>query len=442
MKIKILSLLIVLALLSIYPIWRYNNNAKFFAEAVLAHASMMGKWTHQSISNNLDGKITINNLTFKPNNHSQSFDISSMVITTSPMFILKSNAYELDYMLPESMSIAINSAILTRNSNDINQALKSNSMWMLIAGYAGSFGCIRESSISFDDTSWANILDKDQIFNVDLYYSRQFNGSLDVDLILDAENLFSSTWSSNLKSSYPDNQIIIDELLVDKLFYAYLDNGFNFKRNNACMKNYQSSFAKYRLSSAEHIQKYLREHFSKELPKTLINWYQRMLAPDVEYNAIITLNDRKYLNDVYRINQRDLYENSMVEISTAENEYLPITLTDIDYTSIDTEILKQENLRKKKKARLAKLEAEKKKNAKFKPTVFRTGTKVSRQISLADLSVALNKKVRIKTSRGRPITGYIVSIDNHLLVLDSTFKTGTSTITIPINKLSSVEILK
>lgn len=442
MKNKIIGLIIILALLSIYPIWRYTNNAKIFAQSVLGHASKLGEWTNGSISSNFDGKITVRNLTFKPNGFSQGFGIESVSISTDPMFLLKSSSSDLGFMLPESLSLSINGAILNSKSNDIIDSLQKNSLWMMMAGYAGSFGCNRETYKSFDDAAWQDLFSKETLFNIDLFYSRQANGSLDADLILDAENLFSTTWSSNLKSSYIDNQILIDELLVDKLYYSYLDNGFNLIRNNTCAKNYQSSFAAYRLSSSEHLQKFLRTHYAKELPQNLLSWYQRSLAPDAEYNATITLDNRKFIGDVYSSIQSNIYENATIEIANTGADYLPVKLKEIDFTNIDTELLKRENLKKIEQDKQAELERVRLKNAKNQPAIYRTGVNKTRKISLNNLSSAVNSKVRLKTMQGRPIIGYLLNINNGFAEIETTYKTGKSTLTIPINRISSVELVK
>ncbi len=443
MKNKIIGLLIVLIVLSIYPTWRYFNNANIFANALFTHASGLGKWSYGSINTSFDGKITIRNISFTPKNYRQGFVIDSISMSVEPMFLLKTSREKLEYLLPESMSISINSAIINSKSDDINASLRNDSMWMLIAGYAGSFGCARESYTTFDEASWKNILKNDQIYNVDLFYSRQQNGSIDVDLILDAENLFSSTWSSNLKSSYNDKQIIASELIVDKLFYNYLDNGFNQARNDACKENYNSSFATYRLSSADHVQKYLRTYLSKELPEVLINWYQRMLTPDVEYNAIITLNERKFLNEVFRTEQRTLFENSLVEVATSQDEYLPVTLKNIDFTSVDPELLRKENLKREQDAKKIQADKLKQTTNKYKPTVFKTGrAKIAKRIAVSNLNTVLNRKIRIKTKKGRPITGYLSSVNSEKISIESKYKTGTAKLTILISKIATVELVR
>ncbi|MFK8012470.1 MAG: hypothetical protein AB8B80_10540 [Marinicellaceae bacterium] len=441
MKTKILSFLLVLVLLSIYPAWRYFNNAQLFADAIFGHVSKMGNWTHGSVSSSLSGKLTVRNVIFKPKNYTQSLNIDSIVIQTTPMFLLKTSPNELTYVLPESLSISANTIALDDKSNDIFEAMEQKNLWMMLIGYAGSFGCTKDMYTSFESSIWNQIIKPDQIFNADLYFSRQIDGSLDADLILDAENMFSSTWSSNLKSSYNEDQIVIDELLVDKLYYSYLDNGFNIARNNACIQNYKSSFAAYRLSSAEHVQQYLRINYSKELPNALINWYQRNLAPDTEYNAIINLENKKFISDLYNTPQKELFENSTVEVSTNMNEYLPVSLKEIDYTKIDTSLLISENTKKQQQADLNKEKQSSQEPTGPKTTVVRTGSRDNRMIAVSNLQSVVNQRLRIKTVRGRPINGILKSVGGGLITLDSTFKTGTSTITIPIDKISSVELL-
>ena len=429
--------------MSIYPTWRYISNAKFFAESIFGHASKMGNWNYGSISSNFSGQITIRNILFTPKNHTQGFNIDSIVVTTTPMFLLKSSPEELSYVLPETLSLSVNAAILDRKSNDILEAIKQKNLWMMLVGYAGSFGCSKQKFTKFDDEILNRIVNKDQVYNIDLYFARQADGSLDLDLILDSENMFSSTWSSNLKSSYSEDEIVINELLVDKLYYSYLDNGFNLIRNNACKENYNSSFAAYRLSSAEHIQKFLRVNYSKELPKVLINWYQRVLASDTEFNTIITLDNKMYLSDVFNSSQIDLYENSVIEISTSQNAYIPVALKEIDYTKIDTTALISENVIKQEQqqAELEKLNEEKKRANQNKTIVTRIGSNNRRMIKVSELSSVLKKRIRIKTIWGRPINGVLKEIDKGMITLDSQFKTGKSILTIPIDKISSVELL-
>lgn len=444
MKNKLITLLIILAVLAVYPVWRYTSNAKIFTNAILSHVSNMGEWEYSSTHSGFDGKITIRNLIFTPNGYTQGFNIGSAIISTNPMFILKTSAYKLEYMLPETLSISLNTATLDSKGYDMETMFKERSLWMLIAGYAGSFGCSRDSYTSFDDASWKDIFYREQIYNVDLYYSRQENGTLDVDLLLDAENQFTSTWSSNLKTSYVDKQIVVDELIVDKLFYSYLDNGFNSTRNDACKKNHKSSLAAYRLSSSENVQKYFRSNYAKELSQVLISLYQRLLVPDIEYNTIITLDERKYLTDIYSIGQKELLVNSMVEISTTQNEYLPVTLTEIDYKGIDMDVIKKENLAREINNAKKREEALKPKTAKdyLKPKIFTTGKKNTRILSVTKIRTVINRRVRLKTTRGRPITGYLRSVDGDIVTIETKYKTGIAVLSVELSKISSVELMK
>ena len=442
MKNKLLGLIIILGLLSIYPIYRYYSNADVFARAVLDHLSALGKWSTGSIISHYDGDITINNLTFTPNGRSQHINIGNIVIKTDPMFLLKSDSNELNYMLPETLSLSVNSALLEGNATDIYEGLRKDSMWMVLAGFAGSFGCDRDATLSFNSSDWKNILAPGQLFNLDLFYSRQPNGSLDVDLIVDAENQFSATWSSNLKQSYNDPVISLNNLIVEKLYYNYLDYGFNLKRNNACMKNYSNSFAKYRLSSAEHIQNYLRTHFAKELPPLLISWYQRMLAPDVEYNAIFTLNERQYLNIIVDTDQVSLYQKARVEIASTDNKFIPISLKEIDFTAIDSELLKRESLKREALEKKAQAKKHQIKKNIYAPIIHTIGKKLSKNVSLSKINTVLNKRVRIKTKRGRPITGFIRAEKNGVITIETSLKIGSAQFTLEIRQISSIELIR
>ena len=265
---------------------------------------------------------------------------------------------------------------------------------------------------------------------------------MDVDLIIDAENQFSATWSSNLKQSYKDPVISLNELIVEKLYYNYLDYGFNLKRNNACMKNYSDSFAKYRLSSAEHIQNYLRTHFAKELPPLLISWYQRMLAPDVEYNAIFSLKERQYLNTILDSDQINFYQKASVEVASTDNKFIPITLKEIDFTAIDSELLKRENLKRSELEKKAELKKQQIKTKPFTPIIHTIGFKKSKKVSLSQISSIINKRVRIKTKRGRPISGYIRAEKNGVITIETNLKIGSAQFTLEVKQISSIELIR
>ncbi len=442
MKNKLIGFIVVLVVILSYPTWRYFHNANVFAKAIINHASRLGEWQYGSISTSLGGSITIRNLKFTPKNHKQSYEISSVNIETRPLFLFKNSALKLNTLLPEFLSMSVNGASLDDEASDIYDTLQERSLWMYIAGYAGSFGCKKDSYTVFPKDAWKKLIGDDQTFNLDLYYSRQSNGSVDVDLIVTADELFSSTWSSNLKAAYFENQLILEDLVVDKLFYNYLDNGFNLKRNNICAQNYGNSFAKYRLSSAEHLQQYLRTYYSKQLPEDLSQRYQRMLTPDIEFNAIITLDERQYVSDFVQQEQIALYENSQLEISTSNSDYFTAELVDIDYTKLDTERLKSEILEREKIERQRKLKEQKKTKSYLKAVVFKTGKSKSRAISLQNLSSVLNKKLRIKTKRGRPIIGYLRKVDAKTITIESLFKNGNAKMILNKKQIASVELMQ
>ncbi len=442
MRNKLIGLMVFLVVILSYPTWRYFHNANVFAKAMINHASRLGEWQYGSISTSLGGLITIRNLKFTPKNYKQSYEISSVNIEAKPLFLFKNSAKKLNTLLPEFLSVSVNGATLDSQASDIYDALQKRSLWMYLAGYAGSFGCNKDSYTVFPKESWQKLIEDDQSFNLDLFYSRQANGSVDVDLILTADDLFSSTWSSNLKVAYFENQLILEDLVVDKLYYTYLDNGFNLKRNTICAQNYGGSYAKYRLSSAEHLQQYLRTYYSKQLPEDLSQRYQRMLEPDIEFNAIITLDERKYVSDFVQQEQIDLYENSQLEVSTSNSDYFTANLVDIDYTKIDSERLKSEILERERVERERKLKEQKTIKSYLKAVVFKTGKSKSRAISIQNLSSVLNKKLRVKTKRGRPIIGYLRNVDAKAITIESLFKNGKAKMILKKKQIASVELMQ
>lgn len=442
MKNKLIGLILFLIVILSYPTWRYFHNANIFAKAIINHASRLGEWQYGSISTSLGGSITIRNLKFTPKNYTQSYDISSIKIETTPLFLFKNSAMKLNTLLPEFISISVNGASLDNQASDIYDTLQEKSLWMYLAGYAGSFGCKKDSYTIFPEGSWQQLIEEGQSFNLDLYYSRQANSSVDVDLILTADGLFSSTWSSNLKVAYFENQLILEDLIVDKLFYTYLDNGFNQKRNSICAQNYNGSYAKYRLSSAGHLQQYLRTFYLKQLPLDLSQRYQRMLEPDVEYNVIITLDDRKYVSDFVGQDQIELYENSQLEVSASNSDYYPVNLEEIDYTKIDTERLKSELLTREKIKRQRQLKKQKKAKSYLNAIIFKTGSSNSRIIKMQKLPTVLNKKLRIKTERGRPIIGYLRKVNEKSITIESLFTKGNAKIILNKKLIASVELMQ
>ena len=442
MKNKFIGLIIILALLSIYPAWRYFSHAKIFAQALFADAQGIGSWSYGSINTTFSGEITVRNVSIVPEGHKQGFEIDNIVIKTEPMFILKNSEKDLRYALPPSLTISLNHAQLNYRSDDVEKTLQKRSLWSLMMGFAGSFGCNKDSTTQFSNEDWDKIFDKQQIFNVDLFYTRLEDETLDIDLTLDIEGLFSSTWSSNIKSGITGKHIALDDLVVDKLFYSYLDNGFNLNRNNVCKRNYNGSFSEYKKIAVKNIQEYLRTHVGKELSELLLEKYQRMLAPDVEYNVIITLKDRDYLSSIYSMDQISFLESSFVEVANNGNDYLPVLLKEIDYSKIDEELLKAEQLKREEIAKQKEHEKLAKQNKKVLPKIYTTGKKVSRKIVVAEIANYLNRKVRIKTDRGRPVTGYITKVENNVITIETKFKTGKALLQIDIKRISSAQLMR
>ena len=313
-------------------------------------------------------------------------------------------------------------------------SFKEKSLWMPIAGFAGSFGCNKNSFVNFDKRDIDQLINSNQVFNLDLYYSRLANGTIDFDLIIDAEEMFSTTWSSNLESSYQDDRITPEELLVKELFYSFLDNGFNSKRNQICSQNYNSSFAAFRLNSAKQLQQYLRVNYTKELPKILTTWYQRTLNPDAEYNAVIKFPERKYLSTIFMIDQTQFFTNTDVKVSLTETEYEAVVLKPIDFTNIDQEQLMKEHMKKQEEIRKKELAIQKEIEAKSKPSIVKIGHKKGEYVSVSNLNTIIGRKIRLKTQVGRPIKGVLVAVHQDLIILNTAFRSGSAELSLPIKK--------
>ncbi len=442
MKNKFIGLIIILALLSIYPAWRYFNNAKVFAQALFDDASGLGSWTNRSINTTFNGEITVRGVYISPQGYTQGLEMDSIVIKTDPMFLLKNSADDLKYALPPSLTISMNHIVLNERSDDIEETLHNRNLWMLMLGFGGSFGCDTDSFTTFKYKDWHKIFSDKQIFNVDLFYTRLDDGTLDVDLTLDAEGLFSSTWSSNLKSGVMGQQIALEDLVVDKLYYSYLDNGFNLNRNNVCKRHHNNSLSHYKTAAVANIQEYLRIHTNKELSELLLEKYQRLLTPEVEFNAIITLKNRDYLSSIYQMSQERFLGNAFVEIANNSNDYLPITLKEIDVSKYAQEQLLKEQQKRQDLAKQKETQVIEQQKRKSLPKIYTTGKKHSRKIPVASLSNYINRKVRIKTDRGRPVTGYITAVTATTITIETKFKTGNASLQLDTNRISSAESMR
>ena len=100
-----------------------------------------------------------------------------------------------------------------------------------------------------------------------------------------------------------------------------------------------------------------------------------------------------------------------------------------------------ENIKKQEKADLEAQILKDKNAEQQKTTVITTGARTNKRVQLRNLNSVINKRVRIKTIRGRPIKGILRDSQNGMVTLDSHFRCGTSTISISIDMISSVELL-
>ena len=139
--------------------------------------------------------------------------------------------------------------------------------------------------------------------------------------------------------------------------------------------------------------------------------------------------------------QVDFLSQVKTEIGTTENDYMLVELAEVDYTKVDTERLKQELEQREEQKRQEELKRLAEEENKMKPVVHTIGGAKSTKVPLNNISSAIGKRVRIKTWRGRPVIGYLLSVENNLVELESIFRTGRARISVPLDKVSSVEIV-
>lgn len=443
MKNKLIIVLAVFVILAAYPIYRYKTNAKVVANTLLSHSNALGKWSYGSIASDFSGNLTVRNLSFTPKGYEGGFDIDSLKIKTDRGFIFKHNSQELEYILPEKATLAFNAIALNSKSSDLYEQLKNNGLWYALIGYAGSFGCQRESMETFKNSDISNFFTAEQIFNLDIYYSRLPDSSLDVDVIIDAEELFSTSWSSNIESSYVDDRIMPEELLVKTLYYTYLDNGMNSKRNKVCADNYKGSVAAYRLSAAEHLQRFFRVNYAKELSPELINWYQKSLMPDAEYNAIVEFPDRRYITELFALPQKLFFTNVDAQVSLDAVDYQKVTLQEVDFTKIDQEELMNEHIKKQEELKRGERERKRQEEQKRNPKVYKIGHSKQRMIGVSSLGSYVGKQLRLKMISGRPIIGELISINREtgMVVFKTSYKSGSAQLNLPLKKIISAELM-
>ncbi|MFC3195222.1 hypothetical protein ACFODZ_13295 [Marinicella sediminis] len=425
---KIILIIIILAMVAI-PYWRINKNSTFFVEGLMGHLSHLGEWNNQGVSTSLNGKITTRNLSFTPKGAQQSINIQSMQVHTDIKKLLLSGSRELVNNVPGSSTMSLKNITFSGNASDFSETVRGSGYWPMVMGFLGAFGCADGSNFTFSEQQWKQLFPQQPTFNIEVTYSLIDDYHIDFNLNIDSLNNWYIVWSGTLTRRSDVPRITFDDAIIETLYYYHVDQGFNKRRNDMCASANNNSFAAYRLNSAEQVQKYLRVYAEQEMSQVLSNQYQRSLAEDIELNAIFKLREPKFLYEFAHIDQQQMLAMSDIEVALGENEYQSIELDDIDFLELDMETLREEMEAKDREA--ARKEAEANKPRELLKTIRRTigGTSQNEQF-VDNWEQAIGLNIRVKTKRGRPIFGKLISISPTHLTISTRYMRGNATITV------------
>ena len=78
---------------------------------------------------------------------------------------------------------------------------------------------------------------------------------------------------------------------------------------------------------------------------------------------------------------------------------------------------------------------------KNKPNIVKIGYKEISYVATKNLDSYVGRRIRVKTYIGRPINGMLKAVHQDIIVLNTTFKSGSAEISLPIKKILSVEVI-
>lgn len=431
---KIIAL-VVIGLLVGLPFWRIQSNSKYFVEGVMGHLGALGEWNHNQMESSLDGEIRLKSVTFIPAGQRQGYQIDSMNIHANVWDLLLKDSRDLVAMAPESLGMNLYGVRFSSSSSDLAKQVYDNNFWPLVAGRLGSFACGEGEGGAFSQSQWQALYPAGLSHDIELTYQLSDALNIDFSVNVHSADAWYITWSGSLARSSDVPRITFNDTIVDTLYYYQADQGFNVKRNEMCAKNHRNSFAAFRLDSANKLQQLLRALVAKDMPEKLNNMYQRSLAADAEVNAILKLDEPKYMFELAGVPQNDILEMSSLEVALGENEYTKVELKAIDHLDLNMDLLRSQMEAQEKKA-AAEAEANKPKEL-IKVITHQIG-KQKKSDNLANWADAIGKNVRIKTKRGRPIFGKLMSMNAKHLTISTRYMSGNATLTVPRNEVMSV----
>ncbi len=425
---KIIVLAILIALVAL-PYWRIKNNSEFFVRGVMNHLEHMGTWNHSSIESSLDGNVTVHGVRFTPNGFKQSILINSISIHADMRKLLFSGPQKLTTHVPNNLTISFKNISFDNNSQDYLTAAEKQNYWPMAAGYLGAFGCGTGPEPNFSPEQWRGIMATSPQFDIELNYSLVDSYHIDFNLNIESTDNWYIVWSGTLTRTSDIAQISFQDTIVEKLYYYHADQGFNKKRNDFCAQQNNESFSAYRVRSAEEIQTQLRIYHGKEMPAMLSNQYQRSLAENIEINAIFDLLEPQYIYEFADLSQKDFFIKSDIEAAFGESDYKQIELADIDFLELDIETLRTELEAKEAEAKRLEDEANAPKEL-LKTIKHTVGGETPNEYVIKDWNEAIGENIRVRTKRGRPIFGKLLSINKTHLTIATRYMRGDATISV------------
>jgi hypothetical protein len=443
LKNILIVILTVAAVIFGLSLWQTDKRAKILVDNLAESAAAAGKWSWSGISNKTDGTVVIRNVRFEPSGFRQGVDIDEIILTLDPLFLLKAKEYELRNYLPNHLNIELNGVRLRQNGpQDFQQALLDRSYWPAVVGYMGAPGCGENGPLAFSMDQWQAMLGGEPVdYHLNFYYQHLGNGEIDFQADTEAQNLWLSSWSGQMKSAVGGDEFAFEDLLLKDLFYYHQDNGFNERRNQVCADRYQGSFAAYRKNSAQTVQNLVRAIAGKELPDKLLNWYQRSLLPEAQFFAEFHLPRTVYLDEIFSMPQKDFLAAGEVLVGLGESEPEAVTLRPISYEKVDSDTFVKayrEEIRKQQaQDKAAEQPAKKKKQAPAKRVI---GGKTVRYRTVDDIQQAIGKKARIRTKKGRVIHGVVRQVSDSTVVVQVHYLSGSAEFNLPRKEIESVEL--
>lgn len=431
---KIIAL-IVIALLVGLPFWRIQDNSKYYVEGLMGHLGALGTWKHSQMETSIDGQIKLSRLTFIPAGNRQGYQIDSMHIQADVWDLLLKNSRDLVALAPESLGVNLNGVRFNNNGNDLQKDVYAADFWPLAAGHLGHFACGDEANGAYSSAQWQSMYPNGLSHDLEITYQLTDALNIDFSINIQTEDAWYITWSGSLARASDVPRITFDDTIVDTLYYYQADQGFNAKRNEMCAKKHRNSFAAFRLESANQLQQLLRALVAKDMPEKLSNMYQRSLAADTELNAILKLDEPKYMFELVAMTQNEILENSGLEVALGENEYSVVELKAIDHLNLNMELLRSQMEAQEQKAAA---EAEKNKPKELIQVITHKIGAEKKTSNLTNWADAIGENVRIKTKRGRPIFGKLLSMDANQLTISTRYMSGNATLTVPRKEVMSV----